>query len=366
MTVVTPSRLTAESGQGPLERRTTHANWRRFAVAWSLALFMGLTAAALFGNLTARPEQPTPTGGVLVLTNAGAEPVTATVDAELWDMGIDGFTGMTLSIEFDRPKAGLHWYVIPSGQYEIPASAPDTAYCLRRAERETSDRLVCPTEGTTYRPGGLGSVDGLSVSQIVDSFDGYDDATASVLEGVLARDPETGEVSNSVEILIPIRTPPRREFGSDTYGDLAPVAAVNLGDYGTAGTVRSLAPEVDDNASFYAETATGDPLRFVNVSAVRVSYRQDEPVRSIAFASPPTSRSDALEWNNPAVRTQPIRYVLHDPIRETDLARRAFLAGILASAAVGLVFLPMAGWFEGTSRISTRRDTQKVAIGKPQ
>lgn len=350
--VAEDSRSAPDSSAAPGSRRA----WRN-AVALGLAVLFGLASVLLFGDLGSHRGVERPSGGIILATAVTAEDeilpsVSASVQAEIWETGWDGISEMHLTIQFEEPRSGLRWFVIPSGQYEIAAGTPTHAHCIYYPERRREDIVECPadTGATRYRPGGLGSLHERSVVRISDSFDGYEDATASIIEGTLRRDALTREVPDEVDVMVPIRTPQQATAGSDTYGALAPVAAVNVGDFGTTERVGVLPARYATDTAFLAEKQSGIPLDPVDVSRITVSVRDSPEFESVAFSSPPVTSSDRLEWSNGDLRTSGMRYVLHDSLAETSLIRRSFLAGLCASLALAFLFLIFEQWFHRAPR----------------
>ena len=284
-----------------------------------------------------------------------ADNVTASVNAELWTTGYTNISELHVTLHFSEPTIGMHWFLIPSGQYRIRPDTPTHAFCIYYPKRVDKETIKCPRDpaGTVYRPGGLGALDEGFVKRISDSFDGYDDPSASIIEGSITLDQSTGQPAAEVEVLVPIRSPVEAKAGSDTYGAMAPIAARNIGDFGSSGQVRPVPREFANAASnkFFAERASGRPLNLLEISSVHVSVNDQPAFETLAFSSPPPTTTDRLAWSSQELRTTGIRYVLHDPLAETSLVRRSFLAGLCASAALAFVFLLIERWFHNESAL---------------
>ena len=143
-------------------------------------------------------------------------------------------------------------------------------------------------------------------------------------------DPDSG----LVEVAFPVRTPETTTGGGDTYGALAPVAAVNLGDFGLFPKKESR--EIDALGDLL-DAVDRTVLNSVDVSAIRLDVDSDVGFKEIASATPPTAAADALTWTSPRIREQTTRYVLHDAASEASLIRNTFIGGVIGGLAAGLL-----------------------------
>ena len=322
---------------------------------WTVPLSMGFllssvaTVVLLLPVLTSG-DLPNPTGGILIFEKAdsGSAPGSAKVTAELWETGWSGVSILRLTFDFEERTPGLHWYLIASGQYQPPPAVPVDAHCVYVAEAASDGTVRCPADefagagNVRYRPGGLGAVQDGKVFAISD-YDGYDDASSALVEGVLS-DEAPNDIFGDLTVNLPVSTPATTTAGSETYGALAPIAAYNLGDYGVNEELRALNAAEELHTNFFAEKISGRPIEPVPVSDVRLELREEIGFREVISARPSVASNDRLVWQDSEIRSGGVHFVLHDPLAANLQLTLTFLAGLTGSMALafaGLLLAPL-------------------------
>lgn len=289
------------------------------------------------------PEQPSTSGGLLLLTNrAPGDPAdVASLRVDIEDTGFPGVSALRATIRFERPRRGLRWTLVASGQYEIPLDVPTAGFCRFRAERTSPTEVVCPVDVESGPPVvvsgdrelAVGGPDG--VYGVID-YDGYEAAGSSMVRGGIPSLPAGDPAAGTAETRLPIRTPATTSAGSNTYGVLAPVGAVNLADYGSGPKLGDRRLELPTGL---LDATTLEPLSEASISDVRLALPAELGFEELATARPRPVSDTRLEWTSPDIRSGPIRFVLHDPVREGRVVRRTFLGGVTGGLAAGFFVL---------------------------
>lgn len=319
------------------------ADIKRRPKPWNVflaAVVMVVATAILVHDVGPPSRPPAPDGGLLLLTDRSVRknPDAASMEVHISPMGFDGLSAMRVVMRFRQPRPGLRWTLVASGQYRIPGDAPEPAYCRFRPERRSSSEVLCPVDvgledpAVIYPDREILATSPTGIYGIKD-YDGYDAETSSLVRGGLPRYSQADPDYGTVEAAFPIRTPTKATGGSNSYGALAPVAAVNLGDFG-------LWPEVDSRPisepGDLLDAVDRTSLNPADISNVQLTMDEDLGYRQVASASPPSVSSDRLQWTAPEIRSQITRYVLHDAAKEGDLLRQTFIGGVLGGLAASL------------------------------
>jgi hypothetical protein len=332
---------------------------RRFWLSWFLPL-MAITVACIASSVplffgafpgTAGATLSAPTGGILFLidakagTSSGEEraKLATKVKAETWTTGFDGADMLSLKLEFPATLAGARWYIAASGQY-FPDQRLDTnLFCdigfrvVREPHRiRCQDTEFNGSTGVEYRyDDQIGSTVGDGkIWAPINSLAGYEAKEVAVLTGVVSAWTDT-----STQISIPFRTPQVAHPGGDDLVRLAPIG-VSDDEWGSLHPVRDVAAGYTEMPSEFADVQSGEGLRYLPLSTVRIDVREESlEGRQITTALPPTSGTDHLLWEQEGQGIGPILYRIHDPASETDTAVNAFLAGLIASTGTAALLL---------------------------
>jgi len=314
------------------------------------------------GFTSSRP--PDADGGLILLADTDEQrtdlvrraPVTASVSAEMWQTGFAGISMLSLSLTFTKPRPGLRWYVVASGQYNPRPDTDLNAFCVGLGATRSGRTVRCPdslSNGSVeveYRFGDqIGETFENAIHRI-NSLDGYIDGDATVITGRLA--PLDYGIAFPTKIFIPIPTPKRARLGSDDYGSLAQITTSDRGDIGFTNTLRRLPDEYAATAADKAIVSTGHPVDYIQVPALHLELDEPLSTRTVAWASPPPDRADRLVWTSDQGSLGPISFLLHDPFQQQGLVRRSFLAGMFVSIGAGMVVVVID---QGLARVGRRR-----------
>jgi len=308
-------------------------------------------AADMWHRSLPDPSLPHPVGGLVMFVDddqrttdtyrTSARP-SAALRAEVAGSGFDGISYLKLHVTFANVTPGARWYIAASGQYHVPSDLDLVIYCnLPGAVREPSGDVACrnPSHerfaGVEYRfTDRIGGILNQAIARLVD-LDGYEDETASVVTGEVATSSYPGEETT---IWIPFKTPEAAQYSGNEYHVLAPVFVYNYGDYGTIETLRTLPSAYATTAAPFADVRSGHPVGYIHIASLdlRASYSAGQQVQ---YSSPPTSRSDQLDWTTTGEGLGQVSYELRDPFAANRSAGLGFAAGLLASIAAAAAFL---------------------------
>lgn len=340
---------------------------RQFWLVWALpltavAVISVLVAYPLFASAypgTSEPVPAAPAGGILLLVDAkargfdttdgsfrGPEPTVA-VTAETWSTGIEGVSELLLELTFSQVAAESHWYIVASGQYFPDERLDQNLFCEAGPHVvQEPDRIRCRDTGLNGSNGieyryrdQIGSASHDKINLPIDSLVGFDADSAVVITGVVS-----AEADVSTRIFIPYRSPQVERPGGDELVRLAPIG-VRDQEWGALRPVRDVAAGYADVFGEFADVQSGRKLRYLPISTMRFSVREDAlDGREIASAIPPPAQPDKLVWEKAGAGIGPLSYRLHDPYSQDRIAVKAFWAGLIAStgAAAALLLLEQA------------------------
>jgi hypothetical protein len=239
---------------------------------------------------------------------------------------------LRLDLKFKGAAPGLHFLVIPSGEYQVKYNAPIYDFCEGDSKRIDQHTIHCsPALGSglsslEFRAGGLAAVDGPNIRQIDDSFDGLEPSTATAIEGVLADAERVGIPVGTVRLWIPIKPIPLVRSAERTYGALAPLAAHNVADFGVGQVLKPLPPQYVDRSGPLVESLTGTPVVDLLLTNLRVAVSDDVPYGAITYSQPATESETQLVWTDIALCTEIARFAIDDPLAQETTSAKVFLA----------------------------------------
>jgi hypothetical protein len=335
---------------------------RRFWLVWALpltaiAVISVLIAYPLFISAypgTSGPGPAAPRGGILLLIDAkargfdntdvslrGPEPTVA-VTAETWTTGFEGVSELLLNLSFSQVAAGSQWYIVASGQYFPDERLDRRLFCETEPQVvQEPDRIRCRDTGFNGSTGieyryrdQIGSVSGDKINLPINSLVGFDADSAVVITGTVS-----AQADVPTQIFVPYRSPQVERPGGDELVRLAPVGFMDQ-EWGGLRPVRDVAVGYADVFGQFADVQSGRKLRYLPISTMRFSVREDAlNGREIASAMPPTTQPDNLVWEKTDAGIGPISYRLHDPYSQDRTAVKAFWAGLIASAGAAAALL---------------------------
>lgn len=278
--------------------------------------------------------------------NPGKHQVPATaVTAKTWTTGYEGINEINLRLDFPPVLAGSRWFVVTSGQYFPDQTFDDKLFCDVGGQAiHEPNRIRCrdnPSDGSNdveYRyDDQIGSPSGRDgpILAPIDSLIGFDADAAAVITGTVSSRADT-----PTSISIPYRTPHESRPGGDHLVRLAPIGVTDE-EWGSLRPVGELATAYASIPSDFADVQSGQGLRYLPISSMRVDVDDDAlgDGQQITVAMPATVDPDRLRWDQQGRGIGPLLYRLHDPASETHVGVYAFAAGLAVSSGVAALFL---------------------------
>jgi hypothetical protein len=327
---------------------------------WILPL-LGLTVGAgIIAYQFAQPSlrhnlPPAATGGLLFFADTGpgsgaSQRVSVDVEVDLRRTGYTGISELRVVLSFPDPSVISRWYVVASGQYRPPASAPLDAYCSHGglATRRGS-AIACGQDLGTgigrnveYHNGehlGVIANNDDAIRRLLD-FDGYLDGDNSIITGMVSPPVPASPYHAKMILWIPVFTPSVGHSGFDVLGRLAQIGLGNYGDFGSGAYIAPLSSQFAGSKSDFAITLYRHPVDPMTVSSVRYSASSLLGARHLEWAEPPTDAPNTLEWRSSPGGLPNVEFYANDPTGQGRAATGGFLAGAMASlAAAGLLLL---------------------------
>lgn len=274
---------------------------------------------------------------------------------ELGESGFPGISLLSLSLKFENPDGG-RWYIIASGDYNIPEDMPDTNYCFGPQPRRIAGGIECSSDNWAsftynfeqelgYRgPGGAYRVYGV---------DGYDARHVTVISGRLPPSSARAE-ERSVNLWLPIPTPRPSILNGKTFLRYGQIGFSTRG----SGSGELLNPECGDDDSVPMPWALAEPCTpIVDIEITRAQFYALEEVgtRAIEYSIPAVTPHPKLAWDV-AGPFPGGTALLVDSFAVESAAQQTFLCGVLlglaGSTSIAFIERTMV-WVE--ARVSTRR-----------
>lgn len=88
-----------------------------------------------------------------------------------------------------------------------------------------------------------------------------------------------------------------------------------------------------------AFTSNGVPVRMLALDELSFEVPERHAPGRVEWSSPPTDEPETLRWTSDSNYLAPVSFTLYDVNAESEIVRRTFRSGILATISVGLALL---------------------------
>ncbi len=317
----------------------------------AVAASFGLASYFIWqGGFAPSDREPQVRGGLLLFVAAPlGDDVEASVDSTIHQTGYAGISLLNLTLTFNRAYPGLRWFIAASGQYNPHIDTDLYAFCDQggRASRigntiKCDDNDYDGSVGVKYDfADHIGSLDGGRIRKITDSMDGYLDSDTVIVSGTLTGNSQrSASPAFTTAITVPMHTLTAAHLGSDEYFTYPPIAIFDRGDIGIGPALGEIAAAYDTPMiARFGDSSTGLPVNYLRLSSLTLAIDVGTRVSQLSWASPPTARTDQLQWRSTGEGFDNVKFTLHDPFAADRLSRDGFIAGVLASIAASALLL---------------------------
>jgi len=302
------------------------------------------------GGFAPSDREPQVRGGLLLFVAAPfGNNVEASVDSVIHQTGYAGISLLNLTLTFNRAYPGLRWFIAASGQYNPHIDMELDAFCDRGGRASRTGKMInCDDDAYDGSVGvkydfadHIGSLSGRQIRKITDSMDGYLDSDTVIVSGTLTgNSQQSASPAFTTAITVPMHTLTGAHLGSDEYFTYPPIAIFDHGDIGIGPALGEIAGAHNIPVSaFFGDSSTGLPVNYLKLSSVTLAIDVGTRVSQLSWASPPTVRTDKLQWRSTGEGFDDVKFTLHDPFAADRLSRDSFIAGVLASIAASALLL---------------------------
>ncbi len=319
--------------------------------AWPITLtvcLIGFTALTIqqWPSIPSAEQPIAPTGGLGLYIEDSETSVnmTATAAVEMRSTGFDGVDAIVIRLKFTNPSPGARWFFLASGMYASSSSLELNAFCAEggSATKIDDQNIKCENRmnpqlpGVSYHWGDtLGFLRDGSVYPFTDGLVDFDPSQPGVVvSGVVSDD------TFNTYVWIPVDRSTGAPSGSRvTYS----YPGIGGGVGASSGTenepVVELSSQHEDSTSMLAFTSNGVPVRMLALDELSFEVPERHAPGRVEWSSPPTDEPETLRWTSDSNYLAPVSFTLYDVNAESEIVRRTFRSGILATISVGLALL---------------------------
>lgn len=355
-----------QPGAAITEVATERVPRRVLWILTAIAVACALAGFWIWPGWARSPSPPSVTGGLLLLQGSVGDDrvpnyeLSGAVEARIHATGESNTSIISLTLRFAKPLPDTKWFVVASGTYAVSDSYPDAFYCAAGASAlvRDNDSVRCAASDSypavKFRFGDqLGFLLPEGSDSAVEDLVGYESESATVISGDVPQ--EVGmDGWAEVELDIPISTPPVETVGGNTFVAYPPIGYVDEGSTGE-GLPLDLEPcsNPDVGRSLWLVMSSCAPVYLMDVTEVRFDPGLDIDARTVEYSTPDTVSDDVVVWqvDDDLPATQAL---LLDPFKTDELAQRSFLAGLVLSVGISMLFLLL----EHTVLAPRRRSSQ--------